>query len=114
AWHLLHRAARAESALGLLAGVPLVGERAAEPRTRLRTAILGLADHQRAPAEVLAVQLGDGLLRLLRALQVHEGESARSAGVLVGDDLDGGHLAPAALDGLADLLLGRVERQVAH
>src|SRR5262245_60618445 len=113
--HLLHRSPGAESALDLLARMVLVGEGAAEAGAALaRPLVLGLVHHQRAAAEVLPVQLGDGLLRLVRVLQVDEGEPARPSRVPVGDDLDGGDRPPLPLDERADLLLGGLERQVSH
>src|SRR5437868_8032396 len=87
--HLLHRTARTKPALGLLARMRLVRERAAEPAAALgRTAVLRLVHHQRAAAEVLAVQIRDRLLHLFGVLQVDEREPARAPRLAIGDDLD--------------------------
>src|SRR5947209_777391 len=76
--------------------------------------VLRLVHHQRATAEVLPVELRDRLLRLLGVFQVDEGETARATRLAIGHDLDGGHVASFSLHERADLLLGRVERQVSH
>src|SRR5438445_2260207 len=113
--HLLHGAARTEPALRLFAAVRLVDEGGAEPAAAFGgPAVLRLVHHQRATAEVLPVELRDRLLRLLGVFQVDEGETARAARLAIGHDLDGGHVASFSLHERADLLLGRVERQVSH
>src|SRR6267378_4102085 len=113
--HLLRGSARSEPALRLVPRVALVGERAAEAAPALgRTLVLRLVDDQGAAAEVLPVQLGDRLLRLVGVLHVDEGEAARPSRVPVGDDLDAGDRPPFSLHQGSDLLLGGVERQVSH
>src|SRR5207248_1776284 len=114
--HVLRRSAHAESALPLDV---LAVRRAAEPSASSELAgalppLLGLVDLERPAAEFLAVQLLDGGLRFLVAVQIDEGESARAAGLLVGDDLHRADGPVLARDQLLDLRFRRVEGKITY
>src|SRR6185503_12411846 len=74
---------------------------------------LGLVDGHRPAADLLKVKSADG--RLARALIGHldEAEPARPARHLVHDDRDGADLA-VSFKRLAEIILGRFVRQIAH
>src|SRR5579859_236400 len=84
---------------------------AAAAATALR-ALLGLVDAQRAPVEVGAVHLLDGLLGLGLRAHRHEAEAARLARGPVGDDVDVRDLTDAR-EGLAHGVDGGRKRQIA-
>src|SRR5207248_10395250 len=68
----------------------------------------------RPAAGFLAVQLLGGGLRFLVAVQIGEGESARAAGLLVGDDLHRADGPVLARDQLLDLRFRRVEGKITY
>lgn len=88
---------------------PLI--RAAAAATR--RALLGLVDAQRTAVDVLAVDLVDRLLGLIRGAHRHEREAARTAGLAIEDDVDVRDLT-VAREELADGVAGGVEGKVAY
>src|SRR5690606_36843945 len=75
-----------------------------EPERLVPLARACLVDAQRAPADVLAVQLSDGCLRFLLVGHFDEAESARPSRLAIHQDLDGRHFA-VRCEGFAKLAL---------
>jgi hypothetical protein len=90
--------------------VAAAAEPAAPRPVRARS---GLVDLQAAALEVLAVHDRHGLLGLILVRHLDETEAPRLAAELVLDDR-GGLDCPERLEGLLEVGLRRVERQIAH
>ena len=73
---------------------PTASATAAATTTAPRLALTGLVDGERAPVERLAVQLGDGSLRVFVAGKLDECEPARLARHAIGHDADADDFAP--------------------
>src|SRR5689334_21865313 len=116
---MCHAKRPAAAAHGATAGRPRATTRslpalrcAAAAAVTASAALLSLVDAQRATAELLAIEILDGA-RCVGARHLDEAETARAAGVAIGDDahrLDGAMLC----EQLTDLGVGSRKRQVAH
>src|SRR5579862_9404293 len=109
--HALNRHRRPAPGLQPI-GLPALRGAATAVATTAAGALLGLVHAQRTTTEVLAVEALDGL-RGIGARHLNETETARAAGVAVGDDahgLDGAVLSKQ----LAHFGVGSGERQVAN
>src|SRR5436190_865536 len=84
----------------------------AAPRSALGLGT-GLVDGDCATADFLQVQRLNRGVRLILVGHLHESKSPRPAGHLVHDDRYGRDFA-MRLEGLTDVILGRLVRQVAH
>jgi hypothetical protein len=73
----------------------------------------GLVDVQGAPFDLLAVQPGDGGLSLGGVGHLHETEAPGLTGELVLDHRHGRDL-PEGAEGLLEILIGNLERQITH
>ena len=110
------------SAAAAVAVAAIIGEGADEGRARpagsrsaerTARAILGHVHAQRTALEVLAVELADGLLRLLLVRELDEREAARPAGGAIDRNGDVDDVAGCSEDAL-QLMLGRVVGKVPH
>ena len=86
---------------------PAAGASATARRTLLR-----LVDLERAAVELLTIPGFHRRLRVGRAAHLDEGEAAGLTSVAVGHDLDLDYFAAALLEGLAQRVFRRVERNV--
>src|SRR6185369_1061950 len=73
----------------------------------------GLVDGDVTAIKRLAVEGGDGLVGLGAVGELHEAEAAGAAGVAVHNQRRGGD-GSVGLEQLAELVLGRVEREIAY
>src|SRR5258705_11832075 len=86
-------------------------------RTLRRAAALGLrtsfVDRKSAAVNLLEMQRADGRLGFRRVRHLNKAEAPRTPGHLVHDDRGGQDLA-GRLEGLSQVFLGRVVRQISH
>jgi hypothetical protein len=105
-------AAAAEAAATAAAATEAAATTAAAA-TATGTTLLGLVDPERTTVEQLAVHGLDGLLGRVLGAHGHEREAAGPAGLAIEHQLDLDELTEL-LEGLADGVLGRVEREITY
>jgi hypothetical protein len=72
----------------------------------------GFVDHQRASADIAAIDGGNCLLRFVFGCHFDKSEAARLAGVAIRDDLSGSHVAGLS-EQVMEFLVGHLVAQIA-